>query len=109
MPDYYRLAVCDKDDNNELTFKCDLITYLTADLQLFVRTADTGSLSKAARDLDQSPATASHDVDNGKLHTILDAHTGETSPLHAVYLHRNGMSPATRSLITFIRNKFASA
>lgn len=42
-----------------MTFKCDLIMYTTADLQLFVRTADTGNLSKAARDLDMQPATAS--------------------------------------------------
>jgi hypothetical protein len=33
--------------------------YSTADLQLFVRAADTGSLSEAARDLDMLAATAS--------------------------------------------------
>lgn len=33
--------------------------YSTADLQLFIRTADTGSLSKAAREQHQSPAAAS--------------------------------------------------
>ncbi len=33
--------------------------YSTADLQLFIRTADSGNLSQAARDLDLSTATAS--------------------------------------------------
>ncbi|HTD05125.1 LysR family transcriptional regulator [Undibacterium sp.] len=33
--------------------------YSTADLQLFIRTADTGNLSQAARDLELSTATAS--------------------------------------------------
>lgn len=42
-----------------MTFKTGLTMYSIPDLQLFIRTADSGSLSKAARDLDLTVATAS--------------------------------------------------
>jgi DNA-binding transcriptional LysR family regulator len=56
---YLHVAIFDKHSNNELNFKNLLTMYSTADLQLFVRTADCGSLTRAARMLNQTPAAAS--------------------------------------------------
>lgn len=42
-----------------MTFKNNLIMYSIAELELFVRTAETGNLSRAARELDVQPAAAS--------------------------------------------------
>jgi DNA-binding transcriptional LysR family regulator len=46
------------------------------------------------------------DLHNGKLRTILDSFAGEEIPLNAVYAHRNGISPAARILVEFLRAKF---
>lgn len=56
---YRPVEIFDKQHNNELNFKNFLTMYSTADLQLFVRTADCGNLTRAARMLHQTPAAAS--------------------------------------------------
>ena len=47
-----------------------------------------------------------HDVQVGRLTTMLDAYTEQEIPLQAVYSHRNSDSPTVRALLGFLRQRF---
>lgn len=44
-----------------------------------------------------------HDIERGKLVTLLERYEGEDVPLNVVYPHRNSASPRVRTLVAFIR------
>lgn len=45
----------------------------------------------------------------GRLVTLLDAYLGDDYPLHALYPHRQSVPPATRALVAYLREHFATA
>jgi DNA-binding transcriptional LysR family regulator len=47
-----------------------------------------------------------HDVERGKLVTILNDYQGDDVPLNVVFPHRNSVSPGVRALVAFIRDRF---